>query len=280
MKSPVSSFATASFAAAALALLTVASGCATSTDVKRPLSTTVGAAALDEEDGVLDPLALPLPKPAAGPVAAVPVETLDAPSAEAAGASLDPAALSTQEASDLRFAERRLVASDFRARLDHANELLKTKPRDGRALFERAKAHSNLKNYKQAKPDYIAALRTLRGNPDVHYNKGINELMLKNFKLAANDFSGTVRLRPDDKEAFFGRGVAKMQMYQYKAAVADFTRALAIDSMYAEALEYRGISYSNYDRTKEAEKDFLKAVKLDPSAKKRLRRYSSNLAQK
>lgn len=279
MKSPVSSFAAASFAAAALALLTVASGCATSTDVKRPLSTTVGAATPDEE-GVLDPLALPLPKPAAGPVATVPVEALDAPSAEAAGATLDPAAPSAQEASNTRFAERRLVAADFRARLDHANELLKTKPRDGRALFERAKAHSNLKNYKQAKPDYVAALRTLRGNPDVHYNKGINELMLKNFKLAANDFSGTVRLRPDDKEAFFGRGVAKMQMYQYKAAVADFTRALAIDSVYAEALEYRGISYANYDRAKEAQKDFLKAIKLDPSARKRLRRYSSDLAQK
>ena len=167
-----------------------------------------------------------------------------------------------------------MTAADYRYQLARANLVLKTKPKDSRALLERAKAYSNLKNYKEAQPDYVAALRGMRGNPDVYYNKGVNELMLKQYKAASNDFSGAVKFRPDDKEAFFGRGVAKMQMYQYKAAVSDFTRALAVDSLYADALEYRGISYASYDRKNEARRDLEKAARLNPEAEKSLRRYA------
>ncbi|WP_262903257.1 tetratricopeptide repeat protein [Hymenobacter psoromatis] len=269
---------------AALALLALATGCATTTETDRPTagssadvlrSAPSAATPAAEATG---PTALPMPDPAAATAPTPPgaAEALDAPSAEAATATADPNALSTSAASAERAAERKLTAADYRYQLARANLVLKTKPRDARARLERAKAYSNLKKYQEAKPDYVAALRAMRGNPDVYYNKGVNELMLKEYKAASTDFSGAVKFRPDDKEAFFGRGVAKMQMYQYKAAVSDFTRALAIDSLYADALEYRGISYSSYDRVKEARRDLEKAARLNPEAERSLRRYGKS----
>ena len=109
----------------------------------------------------------------------------------------------------------------------------------------------------------------MHGNPDVYYNKAVNELMLSEYKAAAIDFSGALKFRSDDKEAYFGRGVAKMQMYQYKPAVADFSRAITIDSLYADAIEYRGISYASVDRLKEARRDLQKAARLNPEAEKK-----------
>ena len=263
----------------ALALLLVAAGCATTTETDRPnatprsQATSTPTAPATPASTDINPGTVPPATASAANVA--PIEGLDNPSAEAATATLDPNALSATEASAERAAAKKMTAADYRYQLARANVVLVSKPKDSRALLERAKAYSNLKNYKDAKPDYAAALRTMRGNPDLYYNKAVNELMLKEYKAASNDFSGAVKLRPDDKEAFFGRGVAKMQMYQYKPAVADFSRAIALDSVYADALEYRGISYYSFDRHKEARRDLLKAARLNPEAEKSLRKYGS-----
>jgi tetratricopeptide (TPR) repeat protein len=249
----------------ALAVLTLASGCATTTETKRPTaSRTTSTAAVAMNQAIPN-------EPAA---------STEPAGAGAAGALLDLTALSAKEATAARATERTLTLADYRTQLAHANEELKAHPKSGHALFERAKANSHLKNYKAARLDYLAALRMLRSNPDVHYNKAVNEMMMSEYRLAALDFTGAVRLRPDDKEAFFGRGVAKMQMYQYKAAVADFTRAIALDSLYADALEYRGISYASVDREKEARRDLQKAAQLNPEAQKSLRHYTTSLVQK
>ncbi len=265
---------TVRFIPAAFALLALAAGCATTTETDRPsvLASAPTAMSTAPASAAADPTAVALPT-AAPATKAAPIEGLDNPSPEAATAVADPNALSAKAASAERAAARKITSAEYRLQLARANLTLKTKPKDAKALLDRAKANSNLKNYKEAQPDYVAALRTMRGNPDVYYNKGVNELMLKQYKAAANDFSGAVKFRPDDKEAFFGRGVAKMQMYQYKFAVSDFTRAIAIDSLYADAIEYRGISYASYDRMKEARKDLQKAARLNPEAEKSLRRY-------
>ena len=216
----------------------------------------------------------------AGATAGTPTKGPKLPAAEAPAPTLDPGILSAKEAFAARAAERRLSPAEYKNQLAQANAVLESSPKDGTALFERAKANSNLKNYQEAKADYMAVLRTMRGNPDVYYNKAINELRMHQYVPATKDFGVVLRLRPDDKEAFFGRGVAKLQLYQYQAAVADFSRALAVDSLYADALEYRGISYAGFDRTKEAQKDLEKAASLNPEAKKSLRRYGSSIAQK
>lgn len=249
----------------ALALLTLASSCASTTETKRPSAArTISTPAVTLTQGVPNE----------------PVASAEPIGTGAASTLLDPTALSAKEAAAARATERTLTPADYRTQLAQANEELKAHPKNGRAIFERAKANSHLKNYKAARLDYLAALRMLRGNPDVHYNKAVNEMMLSEYRLAAIDFTGAVKLRPDDKEAFFGRGVAKMQMYQYKAAVADFTRAIALDSLYADALEYRGISYAYFDREKEARRDLEKAAQLNPEAQKSLRHYSTSLVQK
>ena len=251
------------FSGGTLAVLALASGCASTTETKRPTAartTSTAAIALNQ---------------------AVPNEPLAEPAGSGAATRLlDPAALSDKEALAARATERLLTAADYRTQLARANEELKAHPKSGRALFERAKANSNLKNYKAARLDYLTAIRLLRSNPDVHYNKAVNELMLSEYRLAVVDFTGAVRLRPTDKEAFFGRGVAKLQMSQYKAAVADFSRALALDSLYADAFEYRGISYAYVDREKEARRDLERAAQLNPEAQKSLRHYSASLVQK
>ena len=258
-----------SYAAAVLGLLALASGCVTTTESKRPATASMRPTA-----------SMPITANTS-PVSEANVDpSLDALATEAPDGALDPNSLSAKATAAARAAERALSPAEYRYQLARANLVLKTNPKNARALFERAKANSTLKNYKAAKPDYVAALRALRGNPDLHYNKAVNEMMLSEYRLAAIDFSNTVKLRPNDKEAYFGRGVAKMQMYQYPAAVADFTRALALDSLYADAFEYRGISYASYDRNKEARRDLEKAAKLNPEAQKSLRHYTTSLVQK
>ena len=258
----------------ALVLLGLASGCTTTMETQRPTATQAQRQAPNAPSPGVQP-ALSL----AGATAATPTKGLEMPAAEASAATLGPDALSAKEVSAARAAERRLSPAEYKNQLAQANAVLESSPQNGTALFERAKANSGLKNYKEANADYVAALRTMRDHPDVYYNKAINELMMHQYVPATKDFGTVLRLRPDDKDAFFGRGLAKMQLYQYKAAVSDFSRALAVDSLYADALEYRGISYAGFDRTKEAQKDLEKAAKLNPEARKSLRRYGS-IAQK
>ncbi|MEJ7664406.1 MAG: hypothetical protein WKG07_35245 [Hymenobacter sp.] len=174
----------------ALALLALATGCAATNETDRPTAGSSADVLRSAPTGATpaapatDPTALPVPDPTAtaATTLAEPVEALDTPSAEAATATADPNALSTSAASAERAAERKLTAADYRYQLARASLVLKMKPRDGRARLERAKAYSNLKKYKEAKSDYVAALRTMRGNPDVYYNKAVNELMLREYK--------------------------------------------------------------------------------------------------
>jgi tetratricopeptide (TPR) repeat protein len=193
-----------------------------------------------------------------------------------AGAAAPVAVPTAAVASAERAKEKKMTTAEYRTMLATAEAAVKANPKDATALLQRAKAKSYLKKYAEALPDYTAALRYQRTNPDIYYNRGVNRLMMKQFKAASTDFSGAIKYRPDDKESYFGRGVARMQMYQYKPAVADFTRAIQLDSTYADAWEYRGISYSSFEKLPEARRDLERAAKLNPEAAKSLRKYVGN----
>ena len=217
---------------------------------------------------------------AANGIAATPA-TATAGSGAAAAAALaadrpDPNAPTAAAASAEREKEKKMTPAAYHLMLSEAETQLKANPKSPVALLQRAKAKSYLKQYADALPDYTAAIRYQRNNPDAYYNRGVNRLMMKQYKAASTDFTGAIKYRADDKESYFGRGVAKMQMYQYKPAVADFTKAIQLDSTYADAWEYRGISYSSFERLSEARRDLERAAKLNPEATKSLRRYVGN----
>ncbi|QDA59143.1 tetratricopeptide repeat protein [Hymenobacter jejuensis] len=172
-------------------------------------------------------------------------------------------------------AAKTAVPVDYKAEIRAADVRLKASPRDADALLARAKAKSNLKDYREAMLDYNATLRITPTNADAYYNRGLTHLKLKEYNASISDFSKALKYRPDDKEAFFGRGTAKMQMFNFKGAIPDFTRAIELDPAYADAYEARGISYSSINKPTEARADLEKAAKLNPKITKTLRRYSN-----
>ena len=159
-----------------------------------------------------------------------------------------------------------MTALDYRNMLANADAILKVDPKSP-SLPAAGQGQKLPEGLRQAMPDYAAAIRYQRNNPDAYYNRGVNRLMMKQYKSATSDFSGAIKYRPEDKESFFGRGVAKMQMYQYKSAVTDFTKAIQLDSTYADAWEYRGISYSSFDKLSEARRDLEKAADTQPGSR-------------
>jgi tetratricopeptide (TPR) repeat protein len=177
--------------------------------------------------------------------------------------------------------------------------LLRRNPRDANALFNRARAYEQLKDYPRAledanralpvaqKKDSVQIVRgnvllelnkyddaieaytdALRANPAQHiayHNRAVALHKKKEYRAAIQDFTEALRLKPADPEAYAGRARAYKRLQEYEKAIADYT--LADRNGYSEPWEsanQRGYCYAAVGKTELAFAEQTRAIEFNP----------------
>jgi tetratricopeptide (TPR) repeat protein len=119
------------------------------------------------------------------------------------------------------------------------DEVLRVAPDDADALFYRAYAYDNKRDYVRAIQDLDRVLRLKPDNAAAFDNRGLAYLNLGDFDRAIVDFDEAIRLQPSNPIAFNSRGAALLDKEDYPAAIRDFDEAIRLRPGFAEAIQGR-----------------------------------------
>jgi tetratricopeptide (TPR) repeat protein len=119
------------------------------------------------------------------------------------------------------------------------DEVLRVAPDDADALFYRAYAYDDKRDYVRAIQDLDRALRLRPDDTAVLDNRGLAYLNLGDFDRAIRDFDESVELDPSNPLAFSNRGRAYLDKEDYRQAVRDFDEAIRLRPDFTDAIRGR-----------------------------------------
>jgi serine/threonine-protein kinase len=121
------------------------------------------------------------------------------------------------------------------------------------------------KEYRQAIPDFTAAIRLDPNYSDAYYWRGHAKYFVSGQERAAIlDFDAAIRLNPTYTEAYYMRGRAKRFLGEYRAAITDLTEAIRLNPEHVEAYVERGKAKSFLGEYRAAITDLTEAIRLNP----------------
>lgn len=124
--------------------------------------------------------------------------------------------------------------------------------RDPYVFADRAKAWSELGQYRNAETDYALALQELNQDPFLFLDRGRMRARNGATAGALEDFNKVLELRPDYTLVKYYRGQIHDQLFNSKAAIEDFEAVLKEKPNYVPVLENLAILYLEAGRFSEA----------------------------
>lgn len=117
----------------------------------------------------------------------------------------------------------------------------------GKALFSRATAYKELRNFDHAILDYSHILEFWPHAASAFHNRGNIHRIRGNYKDALKDYNEAIHLKPDHVKAIANRGVTFEKLNRKSEAEVDFQRAydlgmrnkLLREKMVAHGLQYK-----------------------------------------
>ena len=147
------------------------------------------------------------------------------------------------------------------------NRFIEYVPEIPSAYFNRANVKFNqLKDYKEAIPDYNKAIMLDSNYIDAYFNKGLANFNLRNFNDAISDFTKCTELKPDYYQAHYNTGITRSNTGDFTNAIKDYSRAIELKEDYSEAFFSRGAAYSNLKDFDNAIADYNKVIKYKPDS--------------
>lgn len=148
---------------------------------------------------------------------------------------------------------------------------------DARALFDRATAKYERREYDAAIADYNEYLRLRPGDSSGWFNRGLAHYYRSmaspneaGYRRAAADLSEAIKLDPSLAAAWRMRGNVHLELLKVDMknsrpqAIADFTQAIRLDPRDAAAYRGRGTAYREGAEYQKAIADLNNAIRLDP----------------
>lgn len=168
----------------------------------------------------------------------------------------------------------RLQAGDGRGALADCNLALDTKP-DLKLtlgiLENRAAAHLQLKDVKNAIADYEAAITLSPNNGEYHKKLSSMHYLNGQLALAFKDLDRATTLSPNDGEAFYLRAYMKHERDDFQGAEPDYNRAAELKFVSADFFLHRGKLLYMKEDFDGAVADWRRAVQLNPDLRTQIK---------
>ena len=189
-------------------------------------------------------------------------------------AILDSAELGGEWSMNVDAARKRLAALKLRAanapvtrQLDQAiadyNVVIRLKPDDALAFYNRGIAYDDKEQYDEAIASYDEAIRRDPKHVFALANRGYTLSKKRLYDRAIEDFNAALRLSPNETSVLQNRGFAYSEKGQYDQAIADFNKALSLDPNDSTTLVERGRAYRRKGLLDNAIEDFTNAIRLN-----------------
>lgn len=159
-------------------------------------------------------------------------------------------------------------AGQFQAAVNSLDRAINLNPQFAEAYVLRGLAREKTGWQEGAIADYNLAIQLL---PDgevkatTYYNRAIAHSNLRQVQAAIDDFSAAIQLKPNYPEAYYQRGFIRSENNDAEGGLADFTAAIQQNRNNLRAYAQRGLTLEGYlGDIRGATQDFLAASRLDP----------------
>ena len=154
-------------------------------------------------------------------------------------------------------------SKDYAKAVELYTELLRLKPWDPRAYYNRGNAYYRMNNF-DAAADFSEAIKI---QPSLHLalmNRGNIFLRNGRYADAISDYDRALQYTTDDFLIYYNRGVAHQRLGNDTQAVDDLTEAIRLNPKDAQSFAERGIALSRLGKVAEARKDLAAALRISP----------------
>ncbi|MBR2536547.1 MAG: tetratricopeptide repeat protein [Hyphomicrobium sp.] len=159
------------------------------------------------------------------------------------------------------------LAGQYQKAVDIYSVLIKLKPTDPRAYYNRGNAYARLKAFEKALADFNEALKI---SPNLYLalmNRANIFSQSKRFAEAIADYDQAILLNPDQFLIFYNRGIAFGRLGDYARAIRDLAEAIRLNPRDAPSYASRGDVFFEQRDFEKARNDYVKAIELDSSQK-------------
>ncbi|GGD24800.1 tetratricopeptide repeat protein [Hyunsoonleella pacifica] len=150
---------------------------------------------------------------------------------------------------------------DYKGAVEDFSKVIRFFPNDYKAYSQRALAYMELKNYKLAFKDFGACI-LIRPNSRSYYNRGYALLEINYYKEAKNDFLKAVKLNSNNAPAYFYLGVSHFLLGEFQQAIENLSIATLKDNMDYDAHFGLAIAYHHIGDLEKAKLSFKRAKNL------------------
>ena len=150
---------------------------------------------------------------------------------------------------------------DYKAAISNFDKILIAFPYDTRSYRQRAMAHMELENHKEAFFDFARNI-IINEDSSAYYDRGYALLSLNYYKEALSDLYKAIRLDRNNTPCYFYIGVARLFLDEYIAAITGFNESVKFDNQDFEAHLGLAIAYYKTNELEKAKSSFIKAKEI------------------
>jgi len=147
---------------------------------------------------------------------------------------------------------------DYKAAISNFDKLLKVFPYDTKTYRQRAMAHLELGNNKEAFLDFARNI-IINEDSSAYYDRGYALLSLNYYNEALSDLYKAVRMDRNNTPCYFYIGVAHLLLNEYAPAITSFSESVKFDGRDFEAHLGLAISYYKANDLEKAKSSFYDA---------------------
>lgn len=134
--------------------------------------------------------------------------------------------------------------------------------KDAASLNKRGCAYAKLKQWKNAKADFISAIAIDSNSSEYFYNLGLAENKTEHYTRSIIFCTKAIEINPSMAEAFLVRGISEAIEGDENSSMSDFKMAIAKKPDYAEAYYNIGLNYYEVNDDVNAKKYLKEAIQL------------------
>lgn len=150
-----------------------------------------------------------------------------------------------------------------KGQVDRAQQLfdqaIKSDPKNADAYNNKGNLLMSSRKYKQAIPEYSAAIQLQANRAPYIFNRAYAYLLTGSQREALKDLNRVLELEQGNFKALAFRGQVRMNLADFEGAVSDFDRVVALRQENGGVYANRGVAKAQIGRLAAAKDDFLKA---------------------
>jgi tetratricopeptide (TPR) repeat protein len=156
------------------------------------------------------------------------------------------------------------ACNQYSSALDAFDAILKIKPDNYEAWFQRSVVLNNLDRNEESIDSYNHTIQFRPNDDKAWYNRGIVLDKIGRYEEAIDSYDHALQIKPKKEEAWCNRGITLDALGRYEEAINSYDRALQIKQNDYVSWHNRGYALDNSGKHKEAIDSYNRALQIKP----------------